>query len=157
MNIADALIFGFIATVALTFLMEGSRALGLSRMSLPYLLGTVFTGDRRKAPSIGAAAHVVNGLGFALFYGATFETLGRSGWWVGALLGLGHTAFVLSLLPLLAGVHPRMAAEQQGPTAVRKLQPPGFLGLNYGRRTPLVAAAAHIVYGIILGAFYTLR
>jgi hypothetical protein len=37
------------------------------------------------------------------------------------------------------------------------LQPPGFLALNYGRRTPLVTVAAHLLYGAILGAFYRLE
>ena len=32
----------------------------------------------------------------------------------------------------------------------------GFLALNYGRRTPLVALLAHVIYGAILGAFYHL-
>jgi hypothetical protein len=30
------------------------------------------------------------------------------------------------------------------------------MALHYGRRTPLVALVAHVVYGGILGAFYRL-
>jgi hypothetical protein len=30
------------------------------------------------------------------------------------------------------------------------------MALNYGRRTPLIALLAHVVYGSILGAFYHL-
>lgn len=30
------------------------------------------------------------------------------------------------------------------------------MALNYGRRTPLVTLAAHLAYGVILGAFYEL-
>ena len=33
------------------------------------------------------------------------------------------------------------------------LEPAGFLLLNYGRRTPLVTLAAHVVYGAIVGGF----
>jgi hypothetical protein len=47
-----------------------------------------------------------------------------------------------------------MASEQQGPTVVRQLEPPGFLALNYGVQTPLSMIAAHILFGAILGAFY---
>lgn len=47
-----------------------------------------------------------------------------------------------------------MASESRGPTVVRQLEPPGFLGLHYGTRTPLVAFAAHLVFGAILGAGY---
>ena len=50
-----------------------------------------------------------------------------------------------------------MASEEQAPPPTRQLEPPGFLALNYGRRTPLSVIIAHLVYGGILGAFYRLR
>jgi hypothetical protein len=63
--------------------------------------------------------------------------------------------FVLTAgMRLIPGIHPRMASEQQGPTVVRQLEPPGFLALNYGIQTPLSVIAAHVLFGAILGAFY---
>jgi hypothetical protein len=50
-----------------------------------------------------------------------------------------------------------MANEQGGPTVVRQLEPPGFLGLHYGTRTPISVFAAHALFGAILGAFYTMQ
>ena len=47
-----------------------------------------------------------------------------------------------------------MASEQRGPTPTRLLEPPGFLALHYGRRTPVIVLAGHAVYGAILGGFY---
>ena len=74
---------------------------------------------------------------------------------VGAAIGLVHGLFVLvAPMPVLPAMHPRMAAEQHGPTPTKQLEPPGFLALNYGRRTPLSVVLAHLVYGGILGAFY---
>ena len=55
------------------------------------------------------------------------------------------------LVPLLAGVHPRMASHRAGPSSTAVLEPPGLLGLNYGGQTPVVAIAAHLTYGIALG------
>ena len=43
------------------------------------------------------------------------------------------------------------------PTPTRQLEPPGFMALNYGRRTPITVILAHLVYGGILGAFYRLK
>jgi hypothetical protein len=54
-------------------------------------------------------------------------------------------------------MHPRMANEQQGPTPTRHIEPPGSLALNYGRRAPLSLVVAHLVCGVILGAFYRLE
>ena len=69
-----------------------------------------------------------------------------------------HGAFVLLVgMPLFPTLHPRMASEQRGPTVVRQLEPPGFLGLHYGAPTPVVSTlVAHVAFGAILGAFYTL-
>lgn len=155
MNLPDVLLWGFLATLVLTTIMSGSQGLGLSRMSIPFMLGTMFTPSRDRAHAVGFGAHVVNGWIFALLYALVFESLGRAGWWLGGLLGIGHGAIVLLvLMPLLPGLHPRMASEHQGPEPTRNLEPPGFLALNYGRRAPLMTLVAHLVYGLILGAFY---
>ena len=71
---------------------------------------------------------------------------------MGAILGLFHGAFVLAAMPLLPFVHPRMASEFHGATALRQLEPPGFLATNYGYQTPVAAMAAQMVYGGVLGA-----
>ena len=47
-----------------------------------------------------------------------------------------------------------MPTAYDGPTRHRRLEPPGFMALNYGRRTPLVTFVARTVYGAILGGFY---
>jgi len=49
-----------------------------------------------------------------------------------------------------------MASDSTGPRPTRMLEPPGFLALNYGYRTPLAVLIAHIAYGTVLGAFYRL-
>lgn len=157
MNLPSALLWGFLATTVMSMVMAGSQGLGLSRMGIPFILGTMVSADRRRAALYGTAIHLVNGWLFAFGYAAVFESLGRATGWLGAALGLVHALAVLTvLLPALPGLHPRMASETRGPEPTRALEPPGFLALNYGRRTPLVAIVAHLVYGAILGAFYEL-
>jgi hypothetical protein len=126
-------------------------------MSITFLLGTMFTPDRQRAKLYGLLFHMANGWAFAFLYIAAFESLHRATWWLGALIGVIHALFVLVvIMPLMPSLHPRMASVEQGPTAVRRLQPPGFMALHYGRRTPEVTILAHAVYGAILGAFYRL-
>lgn len=68
------------------------------------------------------------------------------------MLGALHGLFLLIVaLLLLPHMHPRMATIDEGPTATRHLEPPGFMGLNYGYRTPLTTLLGQIVYGGILG------
>jgi hypothetical protein len=61
------------------------------------------------------------------------------------------------LLPLLPGVHPRMASYRAGPASTAVLEPPGLFALNYGIQTPAVAVAAHLVYGAVLGLLLQAR
>ena len=150
------LIWGFAATVILTTVMSGSQGLGLTRMNLPYMLGTIFTPNRDRAKIYGVALHLLNGWMFSLVYVAALHASGLFTWWFGATVGLVHGAFVITVaMPILPGMHPRMASEIQGPTVVRQLEPPGFLGRNYGIRTPISALAAHAIFGAIIGAFYS--
>lgn len=147
------LLCALIATAVLTTLLAASQGLGVTRISLPFLIGSVFTPDRNRANVVGFAIHGFNGWLFSLGYLAIFTTFGWSGWWEGAAVGLFHGVFVLVvLMPLLPFVHPRMATEDYGPSPTRQLEPPGFLALNYGRRTPVVTLLAHVVYGALLGA-----
>ena len=156
MNWGSWLIWGFAATVILTTVMSGSQGLGLTRMNLPYMLGTIFTPNRDRAKVYGVALHLLNGWIFSLVYVAALHASGLFTWWFGATVGLVHGAFVITVaMPILPGMHPRMASEIQGPTVVRQLEPPGFLGRNYGIRTPISALAAHAIFGAIIGAFYS--
>ena len=155
LNWRGSALWGFVGTVVLTGVLAGSQGVGLTRMNIPYMLGTMVTADRDRAKLVGFGVHLVNGWLFALAYAAAFESWRRATWWLGALIGLVHALFVLVAgIPLLPSMHPRMAGEQQGPTPTRQLEPPGFLALNYGRRTPASVVLAHLIYGAILGAFY---
>ncbi len=97
--------------------------------------------------------YIAGGWAFAFLYFLFFASVGIYTWWLGAILGLVHGAFLLvCAIPLLPYVHPRMASEHHGATRVRQLEPPGFLAMNYGYQTPLAALLAQAVYGGVLGA-----
>jgi hypothetical protein len=156
MDWAGWALFGLMATAALTAVMIAAQLAGLTRLDLPLVLGTVATEDPDKARVAGFFIHLAVGQAFALGYAATFALLDRATWWIGALLGLLHAAVALAVIvPLLVGVHPRMASHRAGPASTAALEPPGVLALNYGVQTPLVALAAHVVYGVLLGLLLT--
>ena len=153
-----ALVGGLVGTIVLTTTLRAASELSLTRMDLPFLLGTAVTPDRARAKLIGYALHFVFGLVFALGYWAVFAATGVSGVWIGALLGLVHalfagTALVSVVLPV---VHPRMGTGFDAAGDAPLLEPPGFMLVNYGRQTQLAMIVAHIAYGAIVGAFASL-
>jgi hypothetical protein len=152
------ILWGLIATVAMTSILEASRGLGFSRMSLPFLVGTFFVGNRRRALILGFIVYTVGGWLFAFLYFLLFASVGIYAWWFGALTGALHGLFLLvTALPLLPFVHPRMASDYHGVTSLRQLEPPGFLGMNYGYGTPLTTFLAQTIYGATLGGFVQLH
>lgn len=157
MNLGGILLWGWVASLVVTAVMSAGQSLGLSRMSLPFMLGTMLTANRDRAGFIGFLAHLVLGWLLASLYAAAFESWQRASLWLGAGIGIVHALIVLvAVMPILPNVHPRMASEHHGPEPTRQLEPPGFLALNYGHRTPLLTLIAHVLYGAIIGAFYRL-
>jgi uncharacterized membrane protein YagU involved in acid resistance len=146
------LVWGVIATAVMVSIMAASQDLGWSRLSMSFLLGAAFTSNRRGANVVGAVLYFIGGWLFAFFYYLFFSVVGTASAWLGAIVGLVHGVLLLTiLLPLMPYMHPRMASEYDGPSSERRLEPPGFLALHYGSRTPLAALLAHVLYGAILG------
>jgi len=157
-HLRDEALWSFVATLFLTAVMRLAQAAGITRMDIPLMLGTMMTPDRDRAKVVGSLAHMLNGWALGSIYTFAFHSLRRSSALLGALIGLVHGLFVLIVaIPLLPGVHPRMASDFTGPEPTSRLEPPGFMALNYGRRTPIVTLLAHMLYGAILGHFYETR
>jgi hypothetical protein len=153
MIVWSSLAGGFAGTLVLTTMLRAASELGLTRMDLPFLLGTAVTDRRRRAKVYGYAFHFVAGLLFALGYGAFFAAVGRSGWWLGALCGALHGTFIATSLVnvILPIVHPRIGTPETAADEIALVEPPGFAMLNYGRSTFLITLIGHMAYGAIVG------
>ena len=69
---------GFVGTLVLTTLLRAASELRLTRIDLPFLLGTIVTADRLRAKAIGYLFHFFFGFLFALGYYAVFRGVGRA-------------------------------------------------------------------------------
>jgi len=132
---------------------RAARELGITRMDLPFLLGTAVTDNRRRARIYGPLAHFVLGLLFAVGYAFVFDATGRVGWWIGLVIGALHASFVATTLVnvILPIIHSRIGTPETGADEVALLEAPGFMMLNYGRGTFLVTLVGHMAYGAVVG------
>jgi hypothetical protein len=153
-----ALVGGLLGTVLLTTILRAAGELRLTRMDLPFLLGSAVTPDRVRAKLIGYVLHFFFGLLFALGYWAVFAVTGHNGVVLGALLGLVHALFAGTALVnvILPAVHPRMGTGFDAAGSSPLLEPPGFMLVNYGRETLLAMIVAHLVYGAVVGELSSL-
>jgi len=125
MNWPGTLLAGFAGTLVLTSLESGAQQLHLTRMSLPYLLGAMFTPSRDRAKVIGFFAHLINGQDAGAPLCRDLQRHGRKR--RGARDAhrpdpLGR--LLLVLVPLPPSIHPRMASVHQGRRAAPH-EPPG--------------------------------
>ena len=156
--ILPAIVGGFVGTLVLTVALTGASELKLTRMDIPFLLGTALSDDRDRARTIGFALHFGFGLLFALAYALVFAVTGHAGWLSGMLLGLVHALFAGTVLVnvLLPLVHPRIGTPFTAADSAPLVEAPGFMLLNYGRATPVMTVLAHMAYGAIVGGFIAL-
>lgn len=158
MMVWGAVMGGFAGTLVLTTVLRAANEMSLTRIDLPFLLGTALTTDRRRAKALGYLLHFAFGQLFAFGYLGLFVAIGRSGWTLGAALGLAHGLFSVTALVnvLLPAVHPRMGSTYTAAGSSPLLEPPGFMMRNYGARTAEITVAAHIVYGALVGGLVAL-
>jgi hypothetical protein len=151
----SAIVGGFVGTLVLTTALVAASELRLTRMDIPFLLGTAVSTRRARAKVVGYALHFAFGLVFAAGYWLIFRALGHAGWVPGALLGVLHATFAGTILVnvLLPAVHPAMGTPYSAATDAPLLEPPGFMLLNYGRATPIVTLIGHVLYGAVIGVF----
>jgi hypothetical protein len=155
MVVWGALAGGAVGATVLASGLRIAQELGWTRMDIPFLLGTIFTENRRVAAVAGWLTHFVNGLLFALLYAAVFLATGHASWWFGLALGAVHASFAGGALTnvLLPAVHPRMGSAWTDAEETPLLEPPGFMLFNYGRSTVVVTFVLHLAYGAIVGGF----
>ena len=158
MSVWGAVAGGFAGTLVLSTVLRAGSELGLTRIDIPFLLGTAFSTDRTRAKVVGYALHFAAGLLFAMVYYALFVTLNRSGWGLGTAFGAFHGVFAGTTVVniLLPFIHPRMGTPTTAANSTPLLEPPGFMLLNYGRSTPVVTLVAHMAYGALVGGFTAL-
>lgn len=143
-----AIVWGIAGAIGLWLTVVAFWRAELTRMRLLDLLGSMFARSRtNESVWIGFIFHCINGelLGVAFVYGVALIDLPAT-WFTGLLWGIFVWALGLMFMTSIGGVHPEILDGRQ--------DDPGRAATNYGRWTPAVYLAGHIVYGLLLGGLY---
>lgn len=138
MFITSAIIAGLIGTVGMTILMFIAPMMGLPKMDIISMLGTMFTTNKSAATIIGVVIHFMMGAVFGIIYALLWSFgIGTSTWLWGLIFGAVHGLMVAFMMPLVAKMHPREPEMAGGAMQV--------FGLVMG----------HMVFGLIVALTYT--
>lgn len=156
----EGLVAGFVATVVMTMLMQMGSAMGMTRMNMAVMLGSMFRRDPDAAGRLGMALHFMNGLVFGLAYTLVWWALDpapEDAWWIGLIFGAVHSFVAMAMMPVMSGMHPRV---REGTVAVtspaREVVLPrfGFGGTGFGAMTPMGILMGHLVFGVVWGLVF---
>jgi uncharacterized membrane protein YagU involved in acid resistance len=143
-NVLAALVAGFVATIVMTAMMTMAARAGMTQMPpMPLVMGSMMSGDRRKAMAIGGMLHyiVMGTVLFGIGYALLFHAFGSAAWWVGVVIGLVHGLAVgLVFMPMMPAMHPRMEAQLVGAGAPATVRSSRRLGARSGSRAPAFSA-----------------
>jgi hypothetical protein len=133
---------GLTAIVVSSWLLMILRSSGATRyLPRAYWACALFAGTGNASLILAGLLRMIAMIAFFPFiYAAIFVYLGRAEAIVGMMIGLVHG--------LLAGLMIPIAARRCG------ANPPGLLGWNLGRMTPLILLFVHAVYGSLIGYIY---
>jgi hypothetical protein len=143
-----AIVWGVVATLAFTLFSLMGSAMGMTRMDILDLLGSMLAQPGSTASrAVGAVIHHANGalLAIAWAYGVALIGL-PANWLTGLGWGAILTLLALLMLSTIGAVHPASRRGEQ--------EDPGLMATNFGAMTPLGSLMGHLVYGLVLGLTY---
>ncbi len=137
MNIVGAIVAGLAGTAAMTVLMYLAPMMGLPKMDIIGMLGSMFTSNKGTATILGLVTHFMMGAFFAIIYALLWSLgIGSPTWLWGLIFGAVHGVVAIVTMPLMARMHPR---------------PPEMEG---GMLTMLGQLMGHMVYGLVVALVY---
>lgn len=145
MSIFGAIVAGLVSTVVITLIMAMAPKMGMPKMDMVGMLGSMFGGENR---TLGLVIHLMMGTLFALLYAYLWSVgIGSPGVGSGAVFGIVHWLIV----GLVMGGMPMMHAGIKSGA----VQAPGvYMTKNGGAMGFMGGLIGHIVFGIVVALVY---
>jgi uncharacterized membrane protein YagU involved in acid resistance len=136
---------GFTATTGMTALMYLAPMMGMPRMDIATMLGTMFVASPALALWLGMLIHLTIGsMLFPAVYHFALQPENGSGTGRGLEFGFALWAAAnLIVMPMMSTTHPMVRSGM--------MTAPGLLMLHLGALAPVGSLIGHLLYGALLG------
>jgi hypothetical protein len=137
-HIRDAIIAGSTGRMAMLLLIYGGPLLGLPRIDLVSMLGSLAAPNKQDAITLGGAIHFSMGILFAMLYAGLWSLgIGSPTWWWGIIFGATHGLLIILILLTTTNRYPLL------------LQP------LTESRVLLAVILNHIIFGLVVALVYS--
>ncbi|RME08085.1 MAG: hypothetical protein D6803_02145 [Anaerolineae bacterium] len=145
MSILGAIVAGLVGTVVITLIMAMAPKMGMPKMDMVGMLGSMFGGENR---ALGLVIHLMMGAIFALIYAYLWSAgVGSVSVGSGAVFGIVHWLIV----GLIMGGMPMMHAGIKSGA----VEAPGVYVLKSGGVMAFMGGlVGHIIFGIVVALVY---
>ncbi len=138
MNILGSIVAGLLGTLVMTVLMYMAPRMGMPKMDIIGMLGTMFTASEGSARVLGTLAHFMMGVIFAIIYALLWSFgIGSPTWLWGLIFGAVHGVVAIVMMPMMTKMHPRPPQMDSGALMM--------VGLLMG----------HLVFGLVVALTYS--
>ena len=146
-NLIAAVIAGLVGTVVITAMMAMGPRMGMPRMDMPAMLGSMFGAPGSKA--MGMGMHLMLGAVFAVIYALLFPVIGGNIIVLGLIFGVVHWLIVGMAMGMMPMMH---AGIRSGDVAAPGL----YMTASGGTMGFMGGLMGHMVFGIVVGIVYGL-
>lgn len=148
MNILGAIVAGIVATIVMTTVMMMAPQMGMPKMDIVGMLGSMLSPDRNRA--LGMALHFMMGIVFAIVYALLWSAgIGAVTLLWGVIFGAVHWLIAGAMM---AGVSTMHAGVKAG-----VVEAPGIYMTNNGGIMAFVGGLiGHVVFGLAVALVYGL-
>jgi hypothetical protein len=137
-NIRDAIIAGSTGRMAMLLLIYGGPLIGLPRIDIVSMLGSLAAPNKQDAVTLGGAIHFTIGIIFAIIYAGLWSLgIGSPVWWWGLIFGAVHGLLVIVSVLIVSRFYPGLGATIKGIPVM------------------LAILLNHMVFGLIVAVVYT--
>jgi hypothetical protein len=147
MNVLGALIAGFVATLVFTAVLMMAPKMGMPRMDIVDLLGSMFSANSNLI--LGWIMHLMMGMVFALIYAFLWSSgIGAATWTSGLIFGAVHWLVVGVMMAVIPLMH---AGIKSG-----AVKAPGMwmTGNGGGMMAFMGGLVGHMIFGVIVALVY---
>lgn len=146
MSLIAAIVAGLIATLAMTALMYMAPMMGMPKMDIVGMLGSMFS--RQTAtnggaftsgsnPVLGWMLHLMMGAVFGAVYALLWNAFGlKPSWHIGLIFGMVHGLITPMLMPMMVRMHPNPPQMESGASST--------MGMALG----------HALFGLVVALVY---
>jgi hypothetical protein len=146
MNILNSVIAGIIATIVFTTVLMMAPKMGMPKMDIVSLLGSMFSAKTNLA--LGWMMHLMMGVVFALIYAFLWANgIGAATWTGGLIFGAVHWLVVGVIMSMIPMMHVGIKSGA--------VQAPGMWMTNSGGIMAFMGGlVGHMIFGVVIALVY---